>query len=460
MRSTLFSLVTRVGMFVTACAAGFVALTAGAYAADAAHIIFVSGKVEIAGKPVLLNAAVQEGNEITTGADGYIYLKTVDEGFFILRPNSRARIDSYHVDAADPANTRIKLELLSGVARSISGHAVKQARQNFRFNTPVAAIGVRGTDFTVYTDQNVSRVAVISGGVVVSGFTASCSPFGIGPCEGNVSRELFARQSGQLLQIAKGQGEPQLIQGNGVSPDNIAPPRPDEPNGKGSSNASTSTKATPDLSLDPKKGADLAQLLVPPPKETPPIVVEPTPPPVTPLPPAIPEPRQVIWGRWQTVMDQAPTTDMSKQISTKINLIAMNSYFALSQTKGTEWQVPTTGSMGFSLKESEAYILDESKATNSVAKLENGRMQVDFAKASFSTGFDLVSSANERFKLQNQGSVGTDGRLYGGSVVVGNNNMTVNGVLTPENGGAAAYLFQTRLDDKRTASGITFWSKQ
>jgi len=214
------------------------------------------------------------------------------------------------------------------------------------------------------------------------------------------------------------------------------------------------------LSLDPKKGADLAQLLVvPPPKETPPVVVDPTPP-VTPLPPAIPEPRQVIWGRWQTVMDQAPTTDLSKQLNTKINLIAMNSYFALSQTKGTEWQVPTTGSMGFSLKESEAYILDETKATNSVAKLENGRMQVDFAKASFSTGFDLVSSVNERFKLQNQGSVGTDGRLYGGSVVVGNNNMTVNGVLTPENGGAAAYLFQTRLDEKRTASGITFWGKQ
>ena len=151
-----------------------------AQAGEAGRIVFVSGDVQIAGQPIALDHAVQEGDELTTGADGYAYLKTIDNGFLILRPNSRARIIAYHIDQQDPANTRIKLELLNGVARSISGQAVKQSRQNFRFNTPVAAIGIRGTDFTVATDQTTSRIAVIDGGVVVSRFSGACGPEGCG----------------------------------------------------------------------------------------------------------------------------------------------------------------------------------------------------------------------------------------------------------------------------------------
>src|SRR6202008_1200156 len=104
--------------------------------------------------------AVQEGDELVTGADGYIYVKTVDSGFLVLRPNSRARIVTYRIDAANPANSQVKFELLKGVARSITGQGIKQARQNFRFNTPVAAIGVRGTGFVVRTNEQTSFVTV------------------------------------------------------------------------------------------------------------------------------------------------------------------------------------------------------------------------------------------------------------------------------------------------------------
>ena len=163
-----------------------------ARAADAGKIIFVAGKAEVAGRPAVDGAPVQEGQMLSTGGDGFLYIKTVDSGLFILRPNTQARIATYHVDDKNPANTRVKFELLSGVARSKSGNAVKQARQNFRFNTPVAAIGVRGTDFTVFTDNDTSRVAVISGAIVMSGFGAACNPGGAGPCEGSASRELSA----------------------------------------------------------------------------------------------------------------------------------------------------------------------------------------------------------------------------------------------------------------------------
>lgn len=206
-----------------ACAAQF------AHAADAGKIIFVTGAAQAGERAAALGAQVQEGQMLSTGADGYIYVKTADNGLFILRPNTRARIVDYHIDTKNPANTKVKFELISGTARSKSGDAVKQARQNFRFNTPVAAIGVRGTDFTVVTDDDTSRVSVFSGGVVVSGFVGGCRPDGAGPCEGATSRELSAAQRGQLVQVTRGQAAPQVLEADETAPDKVAPPRMDEP---------------------------------------------------------------------------------------------------------------------------------------------------------------------------------------------------------------------------------------
>lgn len=418
-------------------------------AGEAGRIVFVRGDVQIAGQPIALEHAVQEGDELTTGADGHAYLKTIDNGFLILRPNSRARIAAYHVDQQNPAKTRIKLELLNGVARSISGEAVMQSRQNFRFNTPVAAIGIRGTDFTVSTDQITSRIAVITGGVVVSGFSGSCSPEGNGPCEGNTSRELFADQAGQILQVDQGHALPQQLQGNGLSPDDIAPPLQEEPSGRraGTSTAAGTSQATltpnnVDLSLDTQRSAN-PLLLNTPLLNTPPELQ-----------------RQIIWGRWETVLDQTGNIDIAKIIEAKGEVLAIAPYFAVLRTSGIDWQAPTQGTMGFALKQSEAYILNEPSRAVSPAKLENGQLQVDFARASFATSFDLVSQQGERFKFQAYGDVARDGRLFGDSQFTTPTNMAVSGAIGPENGGMAAYIFQGRIDDNRVGSGVTSWIHQ
>jgi hypothetical protein len=430
----LRQLITTIGLLVVASLV---------QAGEAARIVFVAGQAQTAGTQLVLGHAVQEGDEVATGADGYVYLKTIDNGFLILRPYTKARIVTYHVDPATPANTRIKLELLSGVARAISGDGAKQARQNFRFNTPVAAIGVRGTDFTVYTDQDTSRVAVISGGVVVSGFSGTCGPEGSGPCEGAASRELFARQAGQILQVRKGQAAPQFLPTNGVSPDLTAPPRPDEPVGKSAGNAGSNAVAAKDLSLDPQKNTDFTNLAT-----------------TAKATAVMPPPREIIWGRWEAVLDQAANVDLTKLMDgQKAKLIALNAQFALLRASGSEWQAPTTSSLNFAMRDSAAYITDESRGgALQAATLENGRLNVNFAKAAFSTSFDLVSQS-ERFKLQAKGEVGRDGQLYGENQFLRPTNMNVAGFLSNENGGSATYLFQSRLDDRRTAAGATYWTK-
>ena len=414
-------------------------------AAEAARVVFVTGAVHADRKQLVLGQAVEEGALIATGKDGYVYLKTVDGGFLILRPDTRAKIAAYHIDRQHPENTRVKLELLGGVARSIDGAGVKQAREHFRFNTPVAAIGVRGTDFTVYTDQNTSRVAVVSGAVVVSPFVDGCRPEGGGPCSGDASRDLSASQVGQVLQVVKGQAIPQLLRDTSVAPAGAAPARPDEPSAKADASKGGAVLSPAELSLNVQKDASLQNGLQ--------AIGIPVPPPV----PAVPQPSQIIWGRWQSVLDQPANLDLTKAMNGSTRLIGINSQFALLRQKAADWQVPHEGSMGFSLQQGEAYILNEPTAALSAAKVENGQLNVDFAKSSFSTSLDLLSQTT-LYKLQAQGTVSADGLLNGRSQFSPPTNMDVTGVLGAANSGTAAYLFQSRLDATHTVTGATYWA--
>ncbi len=427
-------------------------VAAFAQAGEAGRIVFVTGAAHSANVALQQGQAIAEGAELSTGADGYVYLKTVDNGFLILRPATRARIVAYHIDAANPANTRIKFELISGVARSISGQAVKAARQNFRFNTPVAAIGVRGTDFTVFTNNETSRVAVFSGGIVVSGFAGACGPEGTGPCEGGGSHELTASQVGQLLQVKRGQAAPQLLNGNVLPPD-VAPARSDEPK---VANAGNTNLAQTELSLDPEKNASLVVRNITP---TPsPVISTPMPGPAVTPPPVVPaaEQKQIVWGRWQTVLDKAAQVDLVKELNQGGKAVGQAGDYVVVRTKGADLQLPQQGSVGFTLQGSEAVIRQDVSNKVTLANIENARLQLDFGKRSFSTSFDLVDQA-ERFKLQSQGGFSKDGSLFG-DLLFGPTNISVNGSLGPD-GNSAAYTFRGRLDSTRVASGVTFWGK-
>lgn len=434
-----------------AAAGAFFCLIANAHGDDAGKIIQAIGDVRLGSAPAKVGDTVKAGDSLATGSDGYLYLKTVDGGFLILRPRSDAKVVSYHVDAAQPANTRVKIELRQGVARSISGEAVKNSRENFRFNTPVAAIGVRGTDFTVFTDEQTTRIAVVSGGVVVSGFGAGCAPEGAGPCEGSAKRELYAGQSGQVLQVNRGQAVPQLLRGSALSPDAGAPPRSDEPvkSGNGSSgvtatgSTAANSPASTDPNLAPLKLSGLDKLA------TTTTVAAPPPATVSPSAPAI------VWGRWQPLADMPADIDLSK-LQADYQRVAMDSYFALLRGKDTLWQSPTDGSVSFTLQNSQAIV--QSGAAVTAAGVENGKLTVNFASSSFATQFDLVTQG-QRIARQAEGTVFKDGTFGNPNQFLGNNNMQVQGVLANDPGPRAAYLFQSRLDDNRVANGVTYWAK-
>ena len=414
---------------VLAILAAALFFTTNAFSEEAGKITQTFGTATVAGIPAKEGVAVQTGDQLSTGKDGYLYLKMIDGGFLILRPSSTARVVAYHVDVAAPEKSRIKIELNQGVARSVSGSAVKNARENFRFNTPVAAIGVRGTDFTVFTDQQTTRISVAVGGVVVGGFGDGCTAEGRGPCEGASTRELFANQSNQVLQVLRGQSVPQLMKGSALQPDAAAPVRGDEP-AKSARQSSAGESGSAEVNLDPMKLAALATGTIPAPV--------------------------IVWGRWQPLVDVPADLDMAREMQAK-NLVALNSYFALFVAKDAKWVAPLQAEMSFRLENYRAQIQVEGGAVTP-AMLENARLDVNFANGSFATQFDLLSSG-KRIALQAQGGVYKDGSFANVSQFLPGNNMLVQGALANEAGVRAGYLFQSRIDNSSVASGVTYWAK-
>ena len=422
------------------------AVAGAAYSQEAGQVVQAIGDVRLAGTPAKVGDTVQAGDALHSGGDGYLYIKTVDGGFLILRPRSEARVLAYTIDAAQPANNRIKFELSQGVARSISGAAVKESRQNFRFNTPVAAIGVRGTDFTVFTDAQTTRVAVVSGGVVVSGFGAGCTAQGIGPCEGSAKRELFAGQDSQVLQVIQGQAVPQLLRGNTLLPDVNAPPRADEPAKSSASSTPSSAAASAvtangingnqDPNLAPLKLATLDQQLH-----------------QLPVPAVAPD---IGWGRWQALVDKPVNVDLV-DASRANNIVAANSYFALLRNKDATWTVPSESSVTFLLRDHQAQIqADGGRPT--AAAVDSGSLSVNFVSSTFATQLGLVAQG-QRTALVAEGLVNKDGTFSNTSQFSAGSNMAVQGVVANNPDLKAGYVFQSRLNDGRLASGVTYWGR-
>jgi hypothetical protein len=436
-------------------AVGFGCSGAVAWAVPAAEVTFSAGKVQAGGSARALRAGdtVEENERLVTGADGYLYLRTPDRGFLILRPNSEARIVQYQYDPARPTETRAKIELVRGVARAVSGQGVQQAKEHFRFNTPVAAIGIRGTDFSVFTDTSVSRATVRSGAIAMSGFGGDCLPSGSGPCAGAV--ELSAHTPDAILQIRSGQTRPEQldVRSRSLAPDRIAPPMVDELVGKVSGHPTTDR--SPQAGQLPNAEAP-AQPSTPTVPTTPPVVVTP-PAPVPPPDPILPAdaPRLVNWGRWQAIANLPANTTITNAMLSDGSLAAMLGPFALIKNTGTSFTLPREGNASFVLRDHEGYFRTTGGAVLESAVASNASLNVDFAKRSFQTGMTLTG-ATLQTTVNASGSIGTDGLM---SSSLTKSDTSIRGTLAGPQGSQAAYLYQRAVTDTITAVGATYWTR-
>jgi hypothetical protein len=85
--------------------------------------------------------------EIVTGDKSFAVLQFVDGAKVTVRPNSAVLIEDYAYNGTD--DDTATLNLVSGGLRVITGAMAKSNPENYRVRTPVALMGVRGTEFAV-----------------------------------------------------------------------------------------------------------------------------------------------------------------------------------------------------------------------------------------------------------------------------------------------------------------------
>jgi len=179
--------------------------------------------------PISAGYTVHTGDVFQTTSGGHLHIRLHDGGFIILRPESRVIIDEYAFRPKDPSATRVRLRLEEGVMRTITGEGIKTARHRFRLNTPIAAIGVSGTDFTTYTDSASTRVSVAKGRVVMSPLGGTCQAAAVGTCKGSGTRKLRAKHNDLMLVFNKGETGADIVPATDLAPDRMQPPLPGEP---------------------------------------------------------------------------------------------------------------------------------------------------------------------------------------------------------------------------------------
>lgn len=139
-----------------------------------------------AAEALKVGSMVAAGERVRTGPDAMAILVFTDEGRISLRADSELLIRHYEIDPTG-ARTRIELELIKGTVRQISGQASRAQPERYRLNTPIAVIGVRGTDFLAKTAGDAVEAFVHEGNIVLlpkgdacgSGSGAACDPVAV-----------------------------------------------------------------------------------------------------------------------------------------------------------------------------------------------------------------------------------------------------------------------------------------
>lgn len=120
----------------------------GVWAVEAVgRLAEAQGRVEINGAAAPAGAELRLGMRVTTGAESQAVLQFVDGQVVALKPESVFWIKEYRY-ARQSGENRSVTELLKGGMRYLSGAIAKEQPEAVRIDTPIATIGVRGTEFS------------------------------------------------------------------------------------------------------------------------------------------------------------------------------------------------------------------------------------------------------------------------------------------------------------------------
>ena len=423
-----------------------------------------SGKLSRTVKP---GSQVRVHDQIVTSTNGHVHIRFVDDALISVRPDSRLEITRYDYDPARPALSTVKFDLIEGITRAISGKAAKAARQRFRLNTPIAAIGVRGTDFTVSAKAGSTRALVNEGSIVLAPFSEDCRADAFGPC-GTNSIELSSATM-EVIELDGSTPLPRLVPATdaqnmtamrtGVQQAIRSSQGADEASGAGDSGvrveelsavlvtdnaASDLADTASDLADTASDLADVASLLPSQPEFTPEqaIVI------------ADVADRQLIWGRYAGAgLDGQERITLSldeAQLGREIT-VGNFDYGLFRSGNGSKRLDSGLTVVSFGLSSAQAFY----NSSSGVVAMEvgGGTLDINFQENSFATLLNL------NHYLTGELNFTASGRLFdGGYFHSRTDGKTIAGAVSLD-GSEAGYFFEQQLL-QGDIQGLTLWNSQ
>jgi hypothetical protein len=371
--------------------------------------------------------SIREGDVIRTSDSGHVHIKFIDGARVSVRPNSVFRIHEFKYTPTDPAASVVRLSLDSGEARSISGAAAQAAKERFRLNTPLVAIGVKGTDFVTQVGKDVIRVTVNQGAIVMAPFDSACKPEALGVCASSRARELTAEMLGQALIYRLGAADPSF--------QSMGKP--------GQSDASRL------MLLDRQVREGTEKPLA---SET-----------EVKNPLNAVAPNKLIWGRWarEAMPSDALTVPFIDALKGNEITVGDGYYFLFRQPAQVNVLPNLSTKVDFSLQSSSAYYRN---AGNEImpATVQSGTLGVDFGNKTFSTTLSMSAQGVANHTFSQSGALNANTGIFLGSASGASN---ASGASGPSLAGAlgldarqAGYFFRSPAG-AGSFSGATLWGR-
>lgn len=399
--------------------------------------------------PIKRGTVIAVSDSIYTESSGHVHIRFVDGGLVSVRPESRLEVVRYDYDKVKPEQSSVKFNLQEGVTRSISGDAAKSARQRFRLNTPIAAIGVRGTDFVVSATDRTTRALVNEGVIVLAPFSDQCSMASFGPCDFNAVE--LTDNSLQLIEFDDTASSPRLL----AAPHERDPSAlrdevqlalvdtGDESDSEAEDKTATNEVYQESIALNRvnQEAASASPVSV---------SLAPDFTPAAPVAALELTNRQLVWGRWaDDQLDLERITLAFADAKAGRAVAVGNDDHILFRNEDNGTRVDRgLGVVSFELNSAQAFYSSESGVV--AMQVGGGSLDIDFNRSEFATALDLSHSLTGNIGFSANGTI-SEGGYFNSSDA----SQRIAGAVSTD-GEEAGYFFERQLLDGGI-QGLTLW---
>jgi hypothetical protein len=366
--------------------------------------------------------SVQEGDVIRTSDNGHVHIKFIDGARVSVRPNSVFRIHEFKYNPSEPAASVVRLSLDSGEARSISGAAAQAAKERFRLNTPLVAIGVKGTDFVTQVSKDVIRVTVNQGAIVMAPFDSGCKVESLGVCNTTRAKELTAEMLGQALVYRMGSTDPSF--------QNVSKPGQVDSSKLLQLDRQVRDGAEKPLASDTEAKNPLNAVVA----------------------------NRLIWGRWarDPIANDNLTVPFLEAMRGNEVTVGDGYYFLFREPSNVNVLPTLTTKTDFGLKSASAYFRN---AANEVvpASVQSGTLGIDFGARTFATQLSMSADGTGLQTFSQTGTINPSTGIFLGKSADPANASSLAGAISLD-ARQAGYLFKNQIS-RGSFVGATLWGR-